>query len=702
MPATVGERILVHLSGFERYANEIDGPEDVTQGGIARALGLSRAHVALEVNRLIAARRLTLRLLHVRGSRHRRKAYFPSAAGYARVAVLRDDVRRRRFTMMFPDGHRRDLGGPDASALLVGAGAREHQALLRLLDSDLVAVSGGSPGPAPPEPFVGRREERARLLAFAREGRGILVIHGPAGIGKTALAASVACSQPGPWIWHRARRGEAREELLLRIAHHLDERGRPVLLRCLSRGDLGTNSLEALRRDARGLLVVVDGADAAPDLVPLARAAGPSARFLLLSTEPLGHDLDSVALGPLSDAEGRSLVRARRPDLPDRTVSEIARVAAGNPGFLDLAVRLPADSEDPLGTHLAELEPREREALRYAAVFEAPFAPEALRGAYVPLRALTRRGLVHPVPGGYAVPGIVRDHVLRPLDRGTRLALHSRAAAYFAADGEHVDEAVHLLQADRAEEAAARLSEVLPRLAPERPHTAADLLRECLGSGANDERYRVAYLEACQAAGLFVTARRVAEGLQTSASPRHRLAALLGLGRSAIALNDAGGALPAFSEARKLAASMDDLAAEGRACQGLGDLQLLAGNPHGAVELFAKASRLLTAAHDRAEADAARLEQARALVAMDDVPAALALLRPLGLGTGGCATRASVLLARLEGRKPAELRALAASHGLFDLEEVAVTPGLDPGLPTTPDPLRDPVPMEGIPSIRVQ
>ena len=119
MPATVGERILVHLSAFERYANEIDGPEEVTQGGIGEALGLSRAHVALEVRRLITAGRLIQRLVHVRGSRHRRKAYFLTGVGDARVAALRDGVRRRRFTMIFPDGHRRDLDGPDASALLL-------------------------------------------------------------------------------------------------------------------------------------------------------------------------------------------------------------------------------------------------------------------------------------------------------------------------------------------------------------------------------------------------------------------------------------------------------------------------------------------------------------------------------------------------------------------------------------------------------
>ena len=53
MPAvTVGERILVHLSGFLRHVDAYECPVDMTQDGIAAALSISRAHVALELKRL--------------------------------------------------------------------------------------------------------------------------------------------------------------------------------------------------------------------------------------------------------------------------------------------------------------------------------------------------------------------------------------------------------------------------------------------------------------------------------------------------------------------------------------------------------------------------------------------------------------------------------------------------------------------------
>src|SRR5205823_10330892 len=46
---TVGERILVHLSGFLRHADAYECPIEMTQDGIAASLALSRAHVALEL-----------------------------------------------------------------------------------------------------------------------------------------------------------------------------------------------------------------------------------------------------------------------------------------------------------------------------------------------------------------------------------------------------------------------------------------------------------------------------------------------------------------------------------------------------------------------------------------------------------------------------------------------------------------------------
>ena len=66
---TVGERIVVHLSGFLRHVDAYEVPPEMTQDGIGAALGISRAHVALELKRLKAAGKVEERMAHVATAR---------------------------------------------------------------------------------------------------------------------------------------------------------------------------------------------------------------------------------------------------------------------------------------------------------------------------------------------------------------------------------------------------------------------------------------------------------------------------------------------------------------------------------------------------------------------------------------------------------------------------------------------------------
>src|SRR4030067_1046738 len=78
---TVGERILVHLGSFLRFSDAFECPRDTTQEGISRALGISRAHAALELKRLKASAKVEERMAHVAGARPPPKGYFPPSGG---------------------------------------------------------------------------------------------------------------------------------------------------------------------------------------------------------------------------------------------------------------------------------------------------------------------------------------------------------------------------------------------------------------------------------------------------------------------------------------------------------------------------------------------------------------------------------------------------------------------------------------------
>ena len=191
--------------------------------------------------------------------------------------------------------------------------AKLHQAVLDRdpgLTASRARTSSAVPRelPAPCRPFAGRGPEIARLQAlFAQDSPTTAVIHGPCGVGKSALALEVA---------HRVAPVFPDGQLYvdLRQATRVPHR----LLRHLGVSDVphATDEATALLRSRladRAVLVVLDGAtDPAPlrDLVP---ATGPCA-VLITSRAPLLLDgAEHLPLGPLSSVDGLELLTGLAP-----------------------------------------------------------------------------------------------------------------------------------------------------------------------------------------------------------------------------------------------------------------------------------------------------------------------------------------------------------------------------------------------------
>ena len=91
---TVGERILAYLEELPvgELTTKDPWPADATQDGIAAALGLSRAHVALELKRLLGKRLVETTKAHVQPDGTRRKVY--RAIDERRYAVYTEEGER--------------------------------------------------------------------------------------------------------------------------------------------------------------------------------------------------------------------------------------------------------------------------------------------------------------------------------------------------------------------------------------------------------------------------------------------------------------------------------------------------------------------------------------------------------------------------------------------------------------------------------
>lgn len=88
---TIRERILLHLSRFKMVNEEevYNLPFDLTQDGIAAALGISRAHSSLELKKLREAGKVRENQVHVIGSGIRRKVYYLEPDGKTEADHIR-------------------------------------------------------------------------------------------------------------------------------------------------------------------------------------------------------------------------------------------------------------------------------------------------------------------------------------------------------------------------------------------------------------------------------------------------------------------------------------------------------------------------------------------------------------------------------------------------------------------------------------
>ena len=179
-------------------------------------------------------------------------------------------------------------------------------------------------------PLVGRDSELERVLALL-ESEGRALVHGPPGIGKSAIATAAAAA----WLGGDERRSHAPIDLHgIHGQAEADGRLAAALgMESVARDDVVVRSL-----GARGeLLLLLDGAlpDALGERLAIWLERTPSVRALVATRDALSG-WPVVELGGLSPAAARALLeRSAGRELGDRA-DRICRRLHGNPLALDL------------------------------------------------------------------------------------------------------------------------------------------------------------------------------------------------------------------------------------------------------------------------------------------------------------------------------------------------------------------------------
>lgn len=139
-PLTIGERILLQLHQYIRQQDDFVCPQGMSQGGIATSLGISRAHAAIELRRLMDAGRVVVRIAHVTGMPTRRKVYALTPRGASAAQCVRDRLAVVTRELLLPDGRAEAMDGPRALQTLRQCGVPEGRAVVLLLTAERIDV----------------------------------------------------------------------------------------------------------------------------------------------------------------------------------------------------------------------------------------------------------------------------------------------------------------------------------------------------------------------------------------------------------------------------------------------------------------------------------------------------------------------------------------------------------------------------------
>jgi DNA-binding CsgD family transcriptional regulator len=372
------------------------------------------------------------------------------------------------------------------------------------------------------EPFVGRAPalaEAGRVLADAAAGTGgLLLIGGPAGIGKTRLCEEATAAATAPVRWGRCVDDPGAPPLWpwRRLLGELAVPPEPGPDPVSARFRFVAAAADALvaEADAQGLVLVLEDLHWADEasLRLLRHLAGElrQSRLAVLATyrdtEPgplLGDLLPDLlrrpgslglTLPPLTEPDVRAFLAHQRP-AGDGEVRDALRRSGGNPLYLRAVVRSAASGDGgraQLGhlvrTTVAALDPGARELLAMAAVLGEEVDGEVLARMSHMDSAIVARALDQAVRARVLVPvgaglrrfahAVVRDGIYADLDPSVRESLHARAAVALE-DRAHRDPALagvvagHWLRAATDAPALARTAGWALRAADEATRTLA-------------------------------------------------------------------------------------------------------------------------------------------------------------------------------------------------------------------------------------
>jgi tetratricopeptide (TPR) repeat protein/DNA-binding MarR family transcriptional regulator len=318
--------------------------------------------------------------------------------------------------------------------------------------------------PAPPNPFLGRKDELSRLGEFSVEGGSVMIVDGPPGMGKTALVSRhIRRAKRGRIpFWFTVRPAASPRQFVTALSHGLSFLGAPQLAYYsqLPRAPVAREVADLASRalgDRELALVLDDLQMAGPDLRSfladfvsgLLRARRD--QIYLVGQEIPAFPLEGVpssriTVGGLDRSAAHELTD-RRGGLAERFES-VYQSTFGSPLLLQLAVSNPgveADAASLPGKVVARLSMDDLRAVLPVALSNEPLPPEFItEGSPLPssrVSELVRMGVLQrAMRGRVEVLQVVRGALLARVSPADERAAHLALAEFYS--GSHRPEAI--------------------------------------------------------------------------------------------------------------------------------------------------------------------------------------------------------------------------------------------------------------------
>ncbi len=448
---TVKEKILLHLSEFpaERYVSdesqtEIFGvlPHDLSQKGIADAVGIRWNHVPRSLKGLVNDELIQVRTGMVEGHMRRVNIYFLTMKGIDEAKDIKEKLEAVEIKIRTGDEVEdvpiftlveRLGGGVSPLTVLVvandGKDVVQMEALEKFISEDKemsTRVHMLSDAPKPRN-FIGRDRELESVRKIISE-RKVLVITGITGIGKSTLLAKVIDEFTSDYsvLWCNVTEWDTIRSILSRLAEFFSLNASRELKKMISRSSFQTNEAIELIGENLGdvpSLFVFDNYEKANDELAgffgqmFEALSGKDLKMVVVSrTTPEFYDrrdvnirshVGELKLSGLSFEGTEEMLSSRGFSGPN--IDILYKITGGHPLSLEL-IRNPDDVKKPSDLYrfvqdelLSGLEEEERKLLNYASVLTYPNEIDALLYIDPPMEALDRLidlHLIQDLPSG--------------------------------------------------------------------------------------------------------------------------------------------------------------------------------------------------------------------------------------------------------------------------------------------------------------